>query len=172
MTNDAWRRHEDGARWRYDVDRAGFKYNLSDIQSALGLIQLERLPEMHARRRAIAARYDEALSGVDAVEIPIELEGVTHARHIYAIRLYLDRLVIGRDRFIDELNARNIGASVHFIPVHSFSYYRDRFDGSRFPVADREFERLVSLPIYPSMTDDDVDDVIAAVIDIVTAHAR
>ncbi len=172
MTNDAWRRHENGARWRYDVDRAGFKYNLSDIQAALGLVQLGRLPQMHERRREIATRYAEAFKAEESLQVPIERNGCEHSWHIYAIRLHLDRLTIDRERFIDELNARNIGASVHFIPVHTFSYYRDRFDHSSFPVANAEFERLVSLPVYPSMTDDDVDDVIAAVGDVVATYRR
>lgn len=174
MTKDAWRRHEDGAAWRYDVDRAGFKYNLSDIQAALGLIQLKRLPEMHARRTAIAGRYHAALSGVDGLQLPAARHGVEHAWHIYAIRLELDALTTSRNAFIDELRARNIGTSVHFIPVHQLSYYRDRYalTDDDFPVASREFERLVSIPINSRMSDEDVDDVVEAVLDVVKTHRR
>ena len=174
MTKDAWRRHEAGAAWQYDVERAGFKYNLSDIQAALGLVQLRRLPDMHARRREIAARYDSGLRDVDAIQLPSVDPRAVHSWHIYAIRLHLDRIAISRERFIDELTQRNIGTSVHFIPVHRLSYYRDRYrlSDAAFPVASTEFERLVSLPIYPRMSDVDVDDVIDAVTDVCAAHRR
>jgi dTDP-4-amino-4,6-dideoxygalactose transaminase len=174
MTKDAWRRHEDGAAWRYDVDRAGFKYNLSDIQAALGLVQLRRLPSMYGRRREIAARYSRGFADLDEIQTPLQRDGTEHSWHIYAIRLELDRLTISRDRVIDELRERNIGTSVHFIPIHTFSHYRKRYGyvPEQFPIASREFERLVSLPIHSRMTDQDVDDVMTAVEDVVRAHRR
>lgn len=170
MTRDAWKRYEGEGSWRYDVDRAGFKYNLSDVLAALGLVQLRRLDEMYARRRAIAARYTEALA--DVVQVPVERPGTQHAWHIYAIRLHLDRLTIDRARFITELAEHKIATSVHFIPVHQLGYYRARFDQNAFPVANTEFERLVSLPIYPRMSDADVEDVIAAVTDVAARFRR
>jgi dTDP-4-amino-4,6-dideoxygalactose transaminase len=174
MTADARHRYEAGGSWRYDVVKPGFKYNMSDINAALGLAQLRRLPEMHARRTAVAARYAAALADIDEVEVPTVRKETEHAWHIYAIRLNLERLTIDRDRFIDELARRNIGSSVHFIPIHMLSYYRDKYDlrPEDFPVATREFFRLVSLPIYPAMTDDDVDDVVEAVADICVKHRR
>jgi dTDP-4-amino-4,6-dideoxygalactose transaminase len=174
MTKDARHRYEAGGSWRYDVTRAGFKYNMSDINAAIGIVQLRRLPEMYERRKQIAARYEANLERVDEVQRPQVRAGTEHAWHIYAIRLHLDRLTIGRDRFIDELTHRNVGTSVHFIPIHLLSYYRDKY-GLRpedFPVATREFERLISLPIYPSMTDADVDDVVEAVADVCAKHRR
>ena len=174
MTKDAIGRYEAGGSWRYDVTRAGFKYNMSDIQAALGLVQLRRLPEMHRRRTEIAHRYSSGLEGAEEIELPHVRGGVEHAWHIYAIRLHLDRLAVGRDRFIDELRERGIGTSVHFIPIHLLAYYRDRYAlrPDDFPVATREFERLVSLPIYPAMTDEDTDDVIEAVADVSAKHRR
>jgi dTDP-4-amino-4,6-dideoxygalactose transaminase len=174
MTRDAWKRYDEGGGWRYDVTRVGFKYNMADIQAALGLVQLRRLDEMHGRRREIAGKYSEGLASLESIERPIEQSGTTHAWHIYAIRLHLDRLTIGRDQFISELAKRRIGTSVHFIPVHTLTYYRERYGykPDDFPVASREFERLISLPIHPRMTDRDVDDVIAAVADIVAGHRR
>ncbi len=174
MSRDAWRRYDGTGSWRYDVDRAGFKYNITDLASAIGLVQLKRLPDLYTRRRAIAGRYTEALSSFPELELPNEQPGTQHAWHIYAIRLHLDRMKIDRDQFIEELRVRNIGTSVHFIPIHLLSYYRDKY-GLRtedFPVATREFERLVSIPIYPQMTDRDVDDVIVAVDDVITRHRR
>jgi DegT/DnrJ/EryC1/StrS aminotransferase family len=151
----------------------GPDYNLTDIQAALGLHQLRRLPEFHARRKTIAQRYTRAFREFDELEIPTERAWAGHAWHLYVLRLNLDRLNISRDAFIDELRARNIGASVHFIPVHLFTYYRERyrFSAGDFPVASREFERMLSLPCSPHLTADDLDDVIEAVQSIVEQHS-
>lgn len=174
MSRDAWRRYGDSASWRYDVTKPGFKYNMADIQAALGIVQLRRLDALHARRRAIAARYTDALSAFDALDLPVEVEGSRHAWHIYAIRLRLEGLTIDRDRFVDELKQRNIGASVHFIPLHMLSYFRKRygFREADFPIATREFARLVSLPIHTRMSDEDVDDVVDAAADVFKLYKR
>lgn len=156
--------------WRYEVLRAGFKYNLPDLAAAIGLAQLPKLPGFAARRTEIAARYNESFAPLDEIEIPACRGGIGHAWHIYALRLNLAALGITRDDFIRELRRRNIAASVHFIPVHLHAWWREAH-GSRpedFPVATREYRRLVSLPIYPTMTDGDVDDVIEAVTSVVT----
>ena len=170
MSRDSWKREAaaDGS-WYYDVDRPGFKYNLSDILAAIGLHQLRKLDSFQARRREIVRRYQAAFAGLEEFETPVERPGVEHAWHLYVLRLNAERLGVNRDRFIEELKARNISASVHFIPVHLLRYYRDKY-GYRpedFPVAWREYQRIVSLPLYPAMTDQDVEDVIEAVRDIV-----
>jgi dTDP-4-amino-4,6-dideoxygalactose transaminase len=174
MTRDAWKRYGPTGSWMYDVTLPGFKYNMSDLQAALGLAQLRRWRALQKRRTEIALRYAALLADVDEVETPHRREDVTHAWHLYPIRLRLDRLTIDRAEFIERLRARNIGSSVHFIPVPFLSYYRERYDLSRedFPVAAAEFLRLVSLPIYPRMSDADVEDVVAAVRDIVANHRR
>ena len=174
MSRDAWKRYSAEGSWYYEVVRPGFKYNMTDIQAALGIQQLRRLPAFQARRREIARRYTAAFSAMPELRCPVERPGVEHAWHIYALRLNLERLTIDRARFIEELQARRIGTSVHFIPIHLHPYYRDKY-GYRpddFPVACREYWRLVSLPIYPRMTDDDVQDVIDAVADVVEKHRR
>jgi dTDP-4-amino-4,6-dideoxygalactose transaminase len=127
---------------------------------------------MQRRRQSIVAQYDEALGELDELEIPVARPEAESAWHIYLLRLRAGRLRIGRDVFIDELRKRNIGASVHFIPNHLQSYYRDRYDlrPEQFPVAQREFERMLSLPLSPAHTDQDVADVIEAVSDIVREH--
>jgi dTDP-4-amino-4,6-dideoxygalactose transaminase len=127
---------------------------------------------MQARRRAIAKRYTEAFSRLPELEPPGEAAGTTHAWHLYALRLNLEMLSIDRDQFVGELARRNIGSSVHFIPVHLHPYYRDRYgyQPDDFPVARNEFMRLVSLPLYPTLSEADVEDVIGAVTDIVGAH--
>lgn len=174
MTRDARGRYDEGGSWRYDVTRAGFKYNMSDLQAAVGLVQLRRLNGMHGRRREIARRYHAALSDHDGLDVPVEHMGSSHAWHIYAIRLRLESLTIDRDRFISELTKRNIGTSVHFIPLHLLSYYRDKYGltPDDFPVATREFQRLISLPMNSGMSDADVDDVIEAVVDVISHHRR
>jgi dTDP-4-amino-4,6-dideoxygalactose transaminase len=172
MSRDAYKRYTSEGSWRYDVVLPGFKYNMPDIQAALGLHQLRRLDDMQRRREAIVAQYDEALGQLDALETPTSRPGVRSAWHIYLLRLKLDRLNIDRDTFIDELRKRNIGSSVHFIPIHHLSYYRDRYElqPESFPVAEREFHRMVSLPLSPAHSDQDVADVIEAVTDIVQRH--
>jgi dTDP-4-amino-4,6-dideoxygalactose transaminase len=174
MSHGALDRYTEGGSWYYEVVAAGFKYNMTDIQAALGIGQLQRLDLHQARRREVAARYSQAFSALEAITLPTEKAGRTHAWHIYAIRLNLDMLRIDRARFISELRALNIGSSVHFIPVHLHPYYRDRYGwrSSDFPVASHEYERLVSLPLHPRLTDRDVDDVVDAVNRIVKRNRR
>jgi len=169
MSGDAHARYGSEGSWRYDVVLPGFKYNMTDMQAALGLQQLRRLPSLQARRFEIVARYNSAFGELDALEVPFVREHVEPAWQLYVLRLKLDRLQIDRARFIEELRARNIGASVHFIPVHLHSYYREKY-GYRpedFPVANAEYQRIVSLPLSPRLSDQDVNDVIEAVSDIV-----
>lgn len=169
MSRDAFKRYTSEGSWRYEVVLPGFKYNMPDVQAAIGLHQLKRLDAMQRRRRAIVAQYDEALGQLGALETPVERPDVESAWHIYLLRLRPEGLKIGRDKFIEELRARNIGASVHFIPIHTHPFYRDRygFKPSDFPVAQGEFERMLSLPLSPAHSDQDVADVIDAVTDIV-----
>lgn len=162
---DAWSRyHESSPRsWGYEISRPGFKYNLTDIQAALGLVQLRRLPAMHARRVEIAAMYDAALGGLPGITLPARRPGVMSAWHIYAVRL--DAGLHDRDAFMEALREANIATSVHFIPVHSHRYYRERdgYTDASFPVASKAFTELVSLPMTSALTDADVLDVIGAV---------
>jgi dTDP-4-amino-4,6-dideoxygalactose transaminase len=169
MSRDAYKRYTSEGSWYYEVVLPGFKYNMPDIQAAIGLHQLARLESMQGRRRAIVAQYDEGLGQLDALETPVARPEVASAWHIYLVRLKPGRLNIDRGQFIDELRKRNVGASVHFIPVHDHPYYRDRY-GLRpqdFPVAESEFHRMLSLPLSPAHSDQDVADVIEAVTDIV-----
>lgn len=174
MSSDAWKRYDVSGSWFYEVVRPGFKYNMTDLQAAIGLQQLRKLLHFQERRRAIARRYTEAFSRVTELQVPTERPEVDHAWHLYVLRLHLDRLTVSRDRFIDELRRRNIGTSVHFIPAHLHAYYRERygFHPQDFPVASREYGRIISLPLYPSMSDEDVEDVIQAVGEVIEAHRR
>lgn len=171
MDRDGWKRYARGGRWFYEVVEPGYKCNMTDIQAALGLVQLRRLDEMQCRRREIVARYNAALSGTDALELPAARPHVEHAWHLFVIRLRLEALRIDRARFIDELAARNIGTSVHFIPVHLHPWYRERIR-ERFPVAEESYQRTVSLPLHPGLSDGDVDDVVDAVHDVIRRNGR
>jgi dTDP-4-amino-4,6-dideoxygalactose transaminase len=174
MSRDAYKRYEAEGSWSYEVLMPGFKCNMTDIQAALGIQQLRRLPAFQERRRTVVHRYQEAFGALDALQTPVERPECESAWHVYPLRLNLDALRIGRDRFIEEMKTRRIGTSVHFIPVHLHRYYRDRygFAPSDFPVAHENFGRLVSLPLHPRLTDRDVEDVIEAVSDVVATFRR
>jgi dTDP-4-amino-4,6-dideoxygalactose transaminase len=174
MSRDAYKRYTAEGSWFYEVVAPGFKYNMPDLQAAIGIAQMDRLDAMQARRKAIYDRYDAALGALEEVETPTIRPNVDAARHIYPLRLNLERLQVDRARFIQLLGEMNIGSSVHFIPVHLHPYYRDRygFQPEDFPVAYREYQRLVSLPLNPTMTDADVDDVVEAVTAIAAGNRR
>ena len=173
MSRDAFKRYTSEGSWRYDVLVPGFKYNMPDIQAAIGLQQLRRLEAMQRRRRAIVAQYDEALGKVEELETPVARPEVESAWHIYLLRLR-SCLRIGRDEFIEELRHRNIGCSVHFIPIHRHAYYRERYQlrAESFPVAEREFARMLSLPLSPAHSDQDIADVLEAVTDVVARNQK
>jgi dTDP-4-amino-4,6-dideoxygalactose transaminase len=168
MSRDAWKRYNANGSWSYDVTCPGFKYNMTDMAAALGLQQLKKLPQSYARRRSIVQKYHSAFGSRGEIQLPTERDDVQHAWHLYVIRLNLDRTGVTRDEFINEMHGRNIGCSVHFIPVHMLTYYRQkyRYRPEQFPIALREYERMISLPLSARMTDTDVDDVIDAVIGI------
>jgi dTDP-4-amino-4,6-dideoxygalactose transaminase len=174
MSRDAWKRYFAEGSWYYEVIRPGFKYSMTDIQASIGLHQLRKLPQFQARRREIVRRYNEAFSQLDELQPPTERPEVEHAWHLYVLRLNVERLKISRSQFIEELKIRKIGTSVHFIPIHLHPYYRDKYGykPEDFPVAYREYQRIVSLPLYPRMTDDDVDSVIEAVHNVVKTFKR
>ena len=174
LSRDAWKRYDKGGSWRYEVLAPGFKYNMTDIQAALGLWQLRKLPAFQERRRQVVRRYTEAFQGDEALELPVERPNVEHAWHLYVLRLRPGVLRIGRDRFIEELATRNIGTSVHFTPIHLHPYYRDKYgyNATSFPVAYDNFQRMLSLPLNPRLSDQDVADVIDAVRDVVRGQRR
>jgi len=174
MSRDAYNRYGTNGSWYYEVTLPGFKYNMTDIQAAIGLHQLRKLLQFQARRREIVRRYNEAFSQFEELQIPTEQHEVEHAWHLYVLRLNLELLNISRNQFIEELKARNIGASVHFIPVHLHTYYRNKYGYKHddFPVAYWEYQRIISLPLYPRMTGRDVNDVIEAVCDVVEKFRR
>ncbi len=174
MSRDAWRRYTAAGSWRYDVSYPGFKYNMTDIGAALGLVQLQRLPGFHRRRQEIAALYTRLLGDVAELELPVTRPDVEHAWHLYVIRLRPERLRINRDALIELLKAEHIATQVHFIPLHLHSYYAGTFGyrAEQFPVASAAAETILSLPLFTLMSDADVHHVAAPVRRILHANRR
>lgn len=168
MTKDAWKRFSDEGYKHYQVVDSGHKYNMMDIQAAIGIHQLRRIDDYWRRRQAIWHIYNEALRDLP-VFLPAEPEENTrHAYHLYTLLLDLDKLKISRDQFLDEMTKRNLGVGVHYIALHLHPFYQKEFGYQEgdFPNAEWVSERTVSLPLSPKLTNADVNDVIAAVKDI------
>jgi len=173
ISGDAWKRYGQHGSWFYEVMEAGFKYNPTDLQAALGRVQLAKCDTLTDARRRIAERYTAAFKEIGALEPPAIKGDRTTSWHLYILRLRLEELQINRDAFLQELKARGIGTSVHFIPLHLHPYYQKTYGYRRgdFPIAEKEFERCFSLPIYAGMSDGDVEQVIDNVTEIAT-HAK
>ncbi|MCB9117625.1 MAG: DegT/DnrJ/EryC1/StrS family aminotransferase [Caldilinea sp.] len=172
ISKDAWKRYTAEGSWYYEIIAPGYKYNLTDVASAMGLAQLAKAERMWRRRTEIAHRYTQAFAGLVHFQTPCAQDQDQHAWHLYMLRLNLATLRIDRARFIEELKQRQIGVSVHFIPLHIHPYYRDTYgyQALDFPVAYGEFQREISLPIYSKMSDQDVQDVIDAVVTIAETY--
>lgn len=170
MSANAWNRYSKEGSWAYDIEEPGFKYNMFDLQAALGMVQLDRLPKMQKRREEIAKIYCEELGQLKGIEIPKTSKfTTTHAWHLFIIKVNKTILKIDRNELIEELAKRNIGTSVHFIPVHFMSAYRKRFNYEEgfLPVTEKWFDEIISLPLYSKMTNKDVEDVVSAIRDII-----
>jgi len=168
------RQRQSAGQWHYEMTLLGFNYRLTDIACALGTSQLTRLDTNLARRRQIAERYSNAFQDLAGLELPAVRPGVSPAWHLYPVRLNLSRLSAGRERIFRALRAENIGVNVHYIPVHLQPYYRDRFgdQGGKCPVAEAAYERLISLPMFHGMNDEDVADVISATRKVLTHFSK
>jgi dTDP-4-amino-4,6-dideoxygalactose transaminase len=167
MSHDAWDRYTDHGGWHYDVVAQGFKYNLSDIQAALGIHQLRKLESFILRRQWCAAVYNREFAGLEQVELPPDRPGCRHAWHLYILRLNLGALKIDRNQFIRALQQRGIGTSVHFIPIPLHPYFAQQaFADRACPRALELYPRIVSLPLYPAMTDEQVQFVARSVREI------
>jgi dTDP-4-amino-4,6-dideoxygalactose transaminase len=165
ISRDAWKRYSKEGTWRYDIVTPGFKYNMTDMQAALGLHQLTKLPRFIKRRQQIAAMFDKGFADHPGIQVMHPPKTSSHAYHLYPIQL----LTYSRDKFIDDMKQENIGVSVHFIPVHQFTYYKKHFPVKKGSLehTDAVAERIASLPLYPAMTDAEVKRVIRTVKEIV-----
>ncbi len=177
MSKDAWKRYDKGGSWFYEIVETGYKYNLTDMAAALGLVQLDRMGEMRAKRLRLKGLLFDALGAEpDLFTLPAtgEEEGHQHAWHLFQLRLNLEALTIERARFIEEMAAHEVSASVHFIPVHLHPWYRRTYgyQGGEFPVAEGEYTREISLPFFSSMTEVQAQRVAQVCLDIARSHRR
>ncbi len=173
ITSDHRQREKAGS-WFYEMADLGYNYRLTDFQCALGISQLRKVPGWVAHRQEIARRYDAAFTEIPAVR-PLGVRGdVSHAYHLYVIQLDLAQLRATRAEVFAALRAEGIGVNVHYIPVHLHPFYREKFGTGpgMCPVAEQAYEQIISLPIFPRMTDKDVEDVIAAVRKVIVAYQR
>jgi perosamine synthetase len=174
MSRDAWRRYSAQGSWRYDVSYPGFKYNMTDVAAAMGLVQLRRLPDLYRRRQQIVALYGELLGDRPDLEPLAVLPEAQHAWHLYVVRIRPEQLRIDRDALIEQLKAAGVGTAVHYIPLHLHSFYRDAF-GYRpadFPLATAAAETILSLPLFTLMSDDDVRYVATTLRRLLDANRR
>jgi len=166
------RQRGEASSWFYDIRTLGFNYRLTDLQCALGLSQLEKLDRWLARRREIARRYEQAFAGFPLIELLKEPAGCESAWHLYVVQLNLDRLRVDRAQVFKALRAENIGVNVHYVPVPWHSYYSTRgCQKGSWPVAEGAYGRIVSLPMFPAMNDQDADDVVHAVRKVLGQYA-
>jgi len=169
ISRDAWKRYSSEGSWYYEIIECGYKYNMTDIQASIGIHQLKKAEAMRKKREEIAKIYNEEFENLEGLITPTIKKHVKHAWHLYPLLIDIDRMKINRNKFIEELKKQNIGTSVHFIPLHLHPFYRKTLGYKKgdFPSAEWVYEREISLPIYPRMTDDDVIDVVNAVKKIV-----
>ncbi len=182
LDHDAWKRYGSGALGSYDLEFPGFKYNMTDIQAALGIHQLRRILESRERRRAIWEHYNEELADLPGVQIPPAAvapeEGSWHALHLYALWVDWEEAGLTRGEFVARMRELGVGTGWHFPPVHLQRYYRERYGYARgsFPVAELIGERTVSIPMSPALTDEQVERVVSALHAVLrpslVSHAR
>lgn len=174
MSSDAWKRYGERGPWYYEILAAGYKYNMNDIQAALGLCQMDRVDEFRERRADIAAVYHREFSREEGLSIPADFDEGHHAWHLYPVRLRTESLRISRDEFILALTDEGIGVSVHFIPLHYHPFYRKHLEYRRgdFPATEDYFDRAISLPVYPTMSEEDALDVTRAVRKLLRYYER
>jgi dTDP-4-amino-4,6-dideoxygalactose transaminase len=158
ISRDAWKRFTAEGSWYYEILAPGFKYNMTDIAAAIGIHQLRKASVLHRKRTALAEMYTRQLQGIEELILPRQEPNRVHSWHLYAVRLMLDRLKIDRAQFIAELQRQGIGTSVHWMPLHMHPYYKNTFGyaSSDLPVAGSLYPEIVTLPLYPDMTEQDI----------------
>ena len=169
LSRDAWKRYTTEGSWYYEIINSGYKYNMSDIQAAIGIHQLDKIDSFQLKRENYVRKYNDGFKDLPEIIIPFQAKNTKHAWHLYVIQLNLDLLNISRNEFIRELSDYNIGTSVHFIPLHLHPFYRKTFTfNGGFPNSEHAYKRVISLPLFPGMNVEDVDYVISTIKKIVT----
>jgi len=172
MSKDAWKRYEKKGTWYYEINELGFKSNMTDIQAALGLAQLKKIDDFNKKRREQAEYYIKNLKDINAIILQKEKDNVYHVRHLFPILLKKEKLKISRNEFIEKLKEKNIGTSVHFIPLHFQPLYQKMFGYKKGDFVNTEYvyERLISLPIYPKLTIKQLDYIINSIKEVITSN--
>ena len=174
ISKDAWKRFTAEGSWYYEITAPGFKYNLTDLAAGIGVHQLKKADAFRRERERVALAYSRYLRGVEEIILPTVGENRIHSWHLYAIRLRLERVAIDRAQVIQDLKHAGIGTSVHWMPLHMHPYYRDTYGykANDFPVSARLFQEIISLPIYPGLTEEEVERICEAIKGIITHHRR
>ncbi len=173
ISKDAWNRYTDEGDWEYDVTDVGYKYNTTDINSAMGIEQLKILDWMRQEREKVAAKYNSAFKSEEGIVPYVVKEDRTTAWHLYPLRLNIEALKINRNQFINEMNERGIGTSVHFKPIYRFTYYKNLgYQSAHYPESEWVYERSLSIPIFPGMSDKEIEFVINNTLDIIDKNKR
>ena len=164
ITTD-YRQREEQRSWHYEMVALGYNYRITDLQCALGMSQLKKLPKWIARRQSIAKRYSKALQDINEIIPQKRLKDISHAYHLYSIQLVLEKLSSTRSEIFLKLRNEGLGVNVHYIPVHLHPFYRQHFGFKKglCPVSEAVYKRLITLPLFPAMTDDEVETVITSV---------
>lgn len=165
MDRTTWDRYTSPrASWEYDIIAPGYKFNLPDVLSALGVSQVKRAKLFYEQRKKVCEQYNKAFSALDFIELPPDSKG--NSWHLYLIRLHLDKITISREEFAKKLQAEGLGISVHFIPIFNFTYWKELypwFTKENYPNAENQYSRTISIPLYPDMTQEEVDYVIETI---------
>lgn len=173
MSKNAWNRYSDKGSWYYEIEEAGFKYNMTDIQAAFGLVQLNKIEDIQQKRTDIAQKYNKAFLSERGLQIPFDSSENRHAWHLYVLRIDSNEFVIDRDTFIEKLNKQGIGTSVHFIPIPMHPYYKNLgYKIEEYPNAFYAFSQAISLPLYPKMSSEDIDYVIQKVKEVANEYRK
>lgn len=174
ISRDAWKRYTVGGQWYYEILAPGYKYNLTDLASAIGLQQLQKAERLHRQRQQVAEEYNRKLRQVEELILPQTLPNRVHSWHLYVIRLRLERLTLDRAQVIESLREAGISASVHYQPLHLHPYYRERFgyEPNDLPNAARLYPEILTLPSYPDMTEEDIEYVCVQLKSILAGHLR
>lgn len=174
ISRDAWARYTEKGSWYYEILSSGYKYNMTDLAAAIGIHQLKKVDSFAEARKKYAQIYEEGFRDIPEIQTPAELPNCEHAWHLYIIQLDTDKLRTTRDKIIENLKQKNIGTSVHFIPLHMHPYFKERygFAPEEFPVASAAYKKIISLPIYPKMQEEDVHYVIETLREIILTERK
>ena len=172
ITKDGWNRFKKDGNWEYDIVEMGYKYNLTDYAACFGLWQMNQIEKWQLRRDEIVKKYINGLSHIDSIHLPKILKG--HSKHLFVIRLDLDKWSISRNIFIEKMNKKGIGLAVHYKPLHQLSYYKNKyqFKIDNFPMANLLYESIISLPIYPKLSDSSIDQIINSITELYDMYSK